>query len=431
MTMDRRKFLQAAALAGMAVMVPKGKTPKANAAVGGYKGPYFLLVHAGGGWDPTMLCDPKGGMINRQFEKGNYGSVAGIKYAPLEYRNSATEAPYYSNDEFFQKWGSRILCINGVDTTTGNHDTGERVMWSGQVAEGYPSLGALIAAAKSPGNSLAFMSGGGYEVTAGLVPLTRVNNIGAFQRIAYPHLINPGQTAQFHTRATEDRIARMQRERLDDLMNHNGLPAYKRTMGALYTSRGGENELELLAKQLPSNDKLNAARYGVHRQGLLALAGFKSGLVISATVSMGGFDTHGNHDADQGRSLANMLRGLDGLFEDARSAEFNNILDNLVVIVGSDFGRTPTYNTQNGKDHWNITSMMMMGPGIRGGRTVGATDENFKAVKINPTTLQPDANGTRIQLEHVHRAVRKLAGLSADPIAGKFPLAGDDLPLLA
>lgn len=428
--MDRRKFLQAAALAGMAVMVPNGRQKTATAAPRDYKGPFFLLVHAGGGWDPTMLCDPKGGPINKMYDKGNYGSVAGIKYAPIEYKDGAGVV-YYSNDQFFQKWGSRLLVLNGVDTTTGNHDTGTRVMWSGQVAEGYPSLGALIAAAKSPGNSLAFMSGGGYETTAGLVPLTRVNNVGAFSRIAYPHLINPGGTAQFHTKATEDRIARMQRERLDDLLNHQGLPAYKRTMGALYTSRGGENELELLAKQLPSNDKLNAARYGVHRQGLLALSGFKSGLVISATISMGGFDTHGNHDADQGRRLADMLRGLDGLFEDARSPEFNNILDNLVVIVGSDFGRTPSYNAQNGKDHWNITSMMMMGPGIRGGRTIGATDDAFKAVKINPGTLQPDPGGTRIQLEHVHRAVRKLAGLSADPIAGRFPLAGADLPLLA
>jgi len=427
--MDRRKFLQAAALAGMAVMTPTGRR-KAIAAPTAYKGPYFLLVHASGGWDPTLVCDPKGGTINRQFAAGAYGTVAGIKYAPLEYK-TGEGVVYFSNDEFFQKWGTRLLCMNGVDTTTGNHDTGTRVMWSGQVAEGYPSLGALIAAAKSPGNSLAFLSGGGYENTGGLVPLTRVNNVGAFTRLAYPHLINPGGTTRFHTAATDDRIARMQRERLDDLRNHQGLPAYKRTMGALYTSRGGENELELLAQNLPSNTKLNSARNGVHRQGMLALSGFKSGHVISATISMGGFDTHGNHDFDHPRRLADLLRGLDGIFEDARTAEFGNILDNLVVIVGSDFGRTPSYNVGNGKDHWNITSMMMMGPGIRGGRTIGSTDENFKAVKVNPSTLEPDPGGTRIQLEHVHRAVRKLAGISEDPVAAKFPLIGSDLPLLA
>lgn len=427
--MERRKFLHAAALAGMAVMVPNGRR-NATAAPKDYKGPYYLLVHAGGGWDPTLLCDPKGGDINKMYAKGNHGTVAGIKYAPIEYKDGMNPA-YYTNDEFFQKWGSRLLVLNGVDTTTGNHDTGERVMWSGQVAEGYPSLGALIAASKSPGNSLAFLSGGGYENTGGLVPLTRVNNVGAFSRIAYPQLINPGRAERFHTKSTEDRITRMQRERLDDLINHQGLPAYKRTMGALYTSRGGENELEILARQLPSNDKLNSARYSVHRAGLLALSGFKSGLVISATVSMGGFDTHANHDGDHTRSMANLLRGLDALFEDARSPEFNNILENLVVMVGSDFGRTPQYNSQGGKDHWNITSMMMMGPGIRGGRTVGVTDDNYKSVPINPTTLQPDPGGTRIRLEHVHRAVRKLAGVTNDPIAAKFPLPGDDLPLLA
>lgn len=427
--MDRRKFLSAAALAGMAVMVPKGRRT-ANATPTQYNGPYFLLVHANGGWDPTLLCDPKGGAIDKLYDKGNFGSVAGIKYAPMEYKDGMG-VPYYSNDQFFQKWGSRLLVLNGVDTTTGNHDTGTRVMWSGQVAEGYPSLGALIAASKSPGNSLAFLSGGGYETTGGLVPLTRINNVGAFSRLAYPELLNPGRPETFHTKATEDRIARMQRERLDDLINAQGLPAYKRTMGALYTSRGGDNELAILAKSLPSNDKLNAARIGVHRAGLLALSGFKSGLVISATVSAGGFDTHGNHDGDHPRRLAELLQGLDLIFEDARSPEFNSILDKLVVIVGSDFGRTPSYNAQNGKDHWNITSMMMMGPGIRGGRTIGSTDDAFKAVPLNPGTLQPDPGGTRIRLEHVHRAVRKLAGVTNDPLAAKFPLPGDDLPLLA
>src|SRR5437016_3740855 len=116
--MDRRKFLQAAALAGMAVMVPKGRR-SAHATPAQYKGPYFLLVHAGGGWDPTLLCDPKGGDINKLYAKGDYGSVAGIKYAPIQYKDGAMGTPYYSNDEFFQKWGSRLLVLNGVDTTTG------------------------------------------------------------------------------------------------------------------------------------------------------------------------------------------------------------------------------------------------------------------------------------------------------------------------
>lgn len=425
--MDRRSFLQAAALAGMAVVAPTGHR-KATAAPSAYKGPFYLLVHASGGWDPTLVCDPKGGTVNRQFEKGAFGTAGNIKFAPIEYKNQAGEV-IFTNEQFFTKWGSRLLVINGVDTTTGNHDTGTRVMWSGQVAEGYPSLGALIAAAKTPGNSLGFMSNGGYEATAGLVSLTRVSNVSSFSRIAYPNVITPGRTGSFHTDATADRIARMQRERLDDLLNHQGLPAVRKTMSALYTSRGGENELEALAQHLPSQDRLNAASLRIHKQGLLALSGFKSGLVVSATLSMGGFDTHGNHDTNQVARLSELLRGLDAVFEEARSPEFD-LLDNLVVVVGSDFGRTPSYNAQNGKDHWNITSMMMMGPGIAGNRVLGLTDDDFKAVKLNPTTLAPDEGGTRIRLEHVHRALRKLAGVEADPVSSRFPLAGEDLPLL-
>ena len=45
----------------------------------------------------------------------------------------------------------------------------------------------------------------------------------------------------------------------------------------------------------------------------------------------------------------------------------------VVVVVASDFGRT-RYNGDGGKDHWPITSMMMMGAGISGGRVIGQTD---------------------------------------------------------
>ena len=65
--MDRRQFLSLASLAGLAVAstdafgrpgrpeaVGSGKTPSYAA----YKGPLYIMVNCGGGWDPTSLCDP-------------------------------------------------------------------------------------------------------------------------------------------------------------------------------------------------------------------------------------------------------------------------------------------------------------------------------------------------------------------------------------
>ncbi len=58
------------------------------------------------------------------------------------------------------------------------------------------------------------------------------------------------------------------------------------------------------------------------------------------------------------------------------------IADKLVLLVTSDFGRTPKYNTGDGKDHWNVTSVLVSGPQIRGGRVVGKTDDfSYKIVE--------------------------------------------------
>jgi uncharacterized protein (DUF1501 family) len=103
----------------------------------------------------------------------------------------------------------------------------------------------------------------------------------------------------------------------------------------------------------------------------------------------------------------------------------------VVLVVGSDFGRTPGYNDGNGKDHWPITSMMALGAGIRGNRVVGGTDDRHRALKVNPTTLLPDDGGIVLRPEHVHRALRRLAGIDQDEIILKqFPLATDELAIL-
>jgi uncharacterized protein (DUF1501 family) len=103
---------------------------------------------------------------------------------------------------------------------------------------------------------------------------------------------------------------------------------------------------------------------------------------VSAHLDVGGFDTHNGHDdvADGQRpSLTNLLEGLDFI---ARQVEATPSLSarGVVVLVGSDFGRT-FYNgtgALRGKDHWPITAMMVMALGsaqtlLGGNRVVGET----------------------------------------------------------
>ena len=118
-------------------------------------------------------------------------------------------------EQFLTAHGDKLCVVNGIDTTTNSHDGGQQIMASGQLTASYPALGALIAGARAPTMPMAFFSGGGYDVTGGHIPLTRVSNADAFQRIARPNEISAGdpETALYHTSETMERIRRAQRER--------------------------------------------------------------------------------------------------------------------------------------------------------------------------------------------------------------------------
>jgi len=183
MALDRRDFLKLAGAAGLAVTTLPGLPGHAQAQ-SDPGGPYWVFVHAGGGWDPTLLCDPKGRASEEApdplntYAIGDIGTAGNIRYAPGGF-----------NQAFFDRHHRRTLVVNGVDTQTNNHDAGVRHTFSGKLAAGHPALAALIAG-EARDQPMAFISNGGYDVTGGLVAPTRVGNMGAVSLIAWPNSIN-------------------------------------------------------------------------------------------------------------------------------------------------------------------------------------------------------------------------------------------------
>jgi hypothetical protein len=449
--MERRRFLQVAGLLGLAVAAPVG-VKKLRAEGAKYGGPYWIMLNAGGGWDPTYLCDPKGGTkedkksVNQLFSPDQIGQANGISYAPVSYVEGDANVEVYSNKRFFEAHGGRLVVLNGIDTTTNNHDTGSRAVWSGQLAEGYPAFSALVASVAAANQPLpmAFLSNGGYDATAGVVALTRAGNVDALHRVAYPDRIEPekADSARYHSVDTTSRIAQAQAARLAAMRDKQKLPTLQRSMNTLYLSRQGDDGLAQLAAALDQQKILDLADVpdlapvagdlndleDLMRQAQLALVAFQAGVAASANLDIGGFDTHNDHDNRQIPQLMKVLRAVDYILT---TADAMGIGDRTYVVVGSDFGRTPYYNQQNGKDHWNVTSMMVAFPnGVTPQRrVVGSSTGDFKPLKFDPASLEPAENGIRIEPKHVHRALRKLALLDETPQAKQFQLAGDDLPL--
>jgi uncharacterized protein (DUF1501 family) len=89
----------------------------------------------------------------------------------------------------------------------------------------------------------------------------------------------------------------------------------------------------------------------------------------AAFFSVGGWDTHTNQGGARGQ-LATRLQTLAGGLT-ALAQELDDRLDDTVVIVMSEFGRTVRQNGTQGTDHGHGNVMWLMGAGVRGGRVHG------------------------------------------------------------
>jgi hypothetical protein len=100
------------------------------------------------------------------------------------------------------------------------------------------------------------------------------------------------------------------------------------------------------------------------------------------TVNSGGWD----HHKDIWKGLENKLpvfdQGFSALINDM--SERGLLKDTLVVAMG-EFGRTPKINKDKGRDHWGrAASLLFAGAGVRGGKIVGATDNEGAYVTDRP-----------------------------------------------
>src|ERR1041384_733305 len=91
------------------------------------------------------------------------------------------------------------------------------------------------------------------------------------------------------------------------------------------------------------------------------------------TVYSGGWDHHTKiFEGYKGSSIKQMDQGVAALIEDL---DQRGLLDNTMVVMLGEFGRTPKVNKDAGRDHWpHAMSVLMAGAGIPRGQIVGATD---------------------------------------------------------
>ena len=116
-------------------------------------------------------------------------------------------------------------------------------------------------------------------------------------------------------------------------------------------------------------------RYGraVMGQRLLLARRLIEADVPFVTVSAYEWDDHRNLVPRLREKLPDLDRGLATLVEDL---DLRGLLETTMVVVAGEFGRTPTFNENAGRDHWaNAFAVVVAGGGVVGGQVIGKTDQ--------------------------------------------------------
>ena len=94
--------------------------------------------------------------------------------------------------------------------------------------------------------------------------------------------------------------------------------------------------------------------------------------VRCVSLSWGGWDTHGDNFGHLRRQLPPFDQGLATLLDDL---EARGMLNDTIVAVWGEFGRTPRVNGGAGRDHWpRAASALLYGGGLQAGQVVGSTN---------------------------------------------------------
>ncbi|MBL8818994.1 MAG: DUF1501 domain-containing protein [Planctomyces sp.] len=188
------------------------------------------------------------------------------------------------------------------------------------------------------------------------------------------------------------------------------------------------------AFDLSSEPEKTRNRYGSRTIGqscLLARRLIENGVPF-VTVNYRGWDTHANlytqlkegftGARDPVGLIPNLDMALAALTDDLTAS---GLLDETLVLVMGEFGRTPKINAAAGRDHWpRVFSVALAGGGVQGGRVIGASDRTgelpadrpvrpedltasiFSLMGINPANELSTSDGRPI----------RLAAATAEPI---------------
>lgn len=415
MKTSRRNFLLGGLATAGAVTTPLLFGSKRAVAAPNPK--HLITVFASGGWDTTFTLDPKPGVAT--IDAPTDGDVTMFGDTPVY-----TAASRPSVAKFFERYGSITSVVNGVQMRAINHPDCSKRILTGTASEANPDMGSISAyelgrdrpapylvlgpsAVSGPFASIAARAGSVNQIRSLLSPaaaLPKAAPFAASKRFA-PDDSEAGLIKSF-IQARANRLRQMNGRTGYNAARYDDFLSSLERRDVLKTFSDGFGDDFTFTLDLREQIKLG-------------LSAIERGVAWSLHLeqAFGSWDTHTDNDKVQDVMSEDLYDALTVLGDElaARSGQNGgSMLDETVVAVVSEMGRTPRRNAAKGKDHWPVTSALVFGAGVSGGRTVGGTDDELQAMNVDLATGEARADGSGTQLQYTNLAAGILGLVGAD-----------------
>jgi uncharacterized protein (DUF1501 family) len=373
---SRRDFLRVGALTTVGMSLPQllaleaaaGPTRKAKAK-------NVLLVYLGGGLTHHDSLDPK---PDAPAEiRGKYGVIptglAGVRFS--------------DKMEKLAKCTDLFALCRGQVTGSDHHETATQWMLTGNYGfmQGgdFPSIGAIVAHELNPLNTLppyvAVPRNASFTWELGKAAWLgeRFESFksgdcqGAGWKVPNLALLDG---------VDEKRLGRRQAmlQAIDNLARRvegsdavGSMDQFQRRAARMILSSDARRAFDLSQESDATREAYGGKNDRFGAQALLARRLIEGG-VRFVLLNYGGWDHHANIFPECDRNLPALDRTLAALLTDMKR---RGLLDETLVAVYGEFGRTSKINKDNGRDHWgNAGVLLFAGAGVRGGQVIGATD---------------------------------------------------------
>ncbi|MBI3409311.1 MAG: DUF1501 domain-containing protein [Planctomycetes bacterium] len=275
----------------------------------------------------------------------------------------------------------RLALIRGINTAEDDHGKGAYFMQTGRrqtPGDVYPHLGSVVAKLMTPeDNPLP----GFIHVTPGSGGGSFNRSDAAFLGPRYASVVLPdgNPPANLIRPAAVTEQAEAQRQDLRAHLNQRFAQRHRGAETEAYTHSFQQAAQVMNRRRIFDLDReppVMRDRYGSHEFGrhcLLARRLLENGVTF-VKVSHSNYDTHHENFDFHIEQLGEFDRTFATLLDDLAQ---RGMLDSTLIVVMSEFGRTPNINQNMGRDHWSRAwSVAVAGCGIRGGTVVGRTNAN-------------------------------------------------------